>query len=311
MKIFISWSGNDSLKIAKILRDWIPNVIQAVKPYVSAEDIDKGTRWAADISKELDDSLYGIICLTKNNISAPWINFEAGALSKKVDKSKLSPFLFKIKPSEVTGPILQFQHTRSDDKEDILKLLSSINKQGDFLTSERLVNSFEQWWPTLDSELSKIVEPEAETKEATKPSKGSSNIEIQNLSHIVESLLDISRTNHQLLRSPEVLLPEDYVRKVLGGNSTRDMPLDNVASDLVESLDNLSRLRRRMLRGQIDERNINNYLEELESIIDGFSKPVGYMNRRFLALDTSMARPIRVRRSQLNLIDEINDDNGS
>ncbi|HFD0314890.1 hypothetical protein PTR28_06240 [Serratia marcescens] len=255
--------------------------------------------------------MYGVICLTKNNISAPWINFEAGALSKKVDKSKLSPFLFKIKPSEVTGPILQFQHTRSDDKEDILKLLSSINKQGDFLTSERLVNSFEQWWPTLDSELSKIVEPETETKEATKPSKGSSNIEIQNLSHIVESLLDISRTNHQLLRNPEVLLPEDYVRKVLGRNSTRDMPLDNVTSDLVESLDNLSRLKRRMLRGQIDERNINNYLEELESIIDGFSKPVGYMNRRFLALDTSTARPIRVRRSQLNLIDEINDDNGS
>jgi hypothetical protein len=309
MKIFISWSGTDSLQIAKILRDWIPNVIQAVKPYVSAEDIDKGTRWAADISKELDDSLYGIICLTKNNISAPWINFEAGALSKKVDKSKLSPFLFKIKPSEVTGPILQFQHTRSDDKEDILKLLSSINKQGDFLTSERLANSFEQWWPTLSSELSKIEEPETETKEATKASKGSSNIEIQNISHIVESLLDLSRTNHQLLRNPEVLLPEDYVRKVLGTDTVRDLHLDNVTSDLVESFDNLSRLRRRMLRGQVDERNINTYLEDLESIIDGFSKPVEYMNRKFLALDTSTARPNRARRRQLNLIDEFNDNN--
>lgn len=65
MKIFISWSGQDSLEIAKVLRDWIPNVIQVAEPYVSAEDIDKGTRWATDISKELDDSSYGIICLTK------------------------------------------------------------------------------------------------------------------------------------------------------------------------------------------------------------------------------------------------------
>ncbi|HBA9440845.1 TPA: TIR domain-containing protein, partial [Escherichia coli] len=147
MKIFISWSGQDSLEIAKVLRDWIPNVIQVAEPYVSAEDIDKGTRWATDISKELDDSSYGIICLTKNNINAPWINFEAGALGKKVDKSRVSPFLFKIKPSEITGPILQFQYTRSDDKNDILKLMLSINNQAGFLTEERLTKAFEQWWP--------------------------------------------------------------------------------------------------------------------------------------------------------------------
>lgn len=309
MKIFISWSGADSLQIAKILRDWIPNVIQAVKPYVSAEDIDKGTRWAADISKELDDSSYGIICLTKNNISAPWINFEAGALSKKVDKSKLSPFLFKIKPSEITGPILQFQHTRSDDKEDILKLLSSINKQGEFLTSERLISSFEQWWPALSLELSKIVEPEIETKEPVKASKGGSNAEIQNLSQIVESLLDISRTNHQLLRNPEVLLPEDYVRKVLGRKIGRDLDLDSITSDLVESLDNLSRLRRRMLRGRIDEMHINNCLEELESIIDGFSKPINYMNRNFTVLESSTPRQLRTRRRPISIIDDVSGEN--
>ncbi|HDS5427180.1 TPA: toll/interleukin-1 receptor domain-containing protein, partial [Klebsiella pneumoniae] len=279
MKIFISWSGPESLKIAKILRDWIPNVIQAVKPYVSAEDIDKGTRWAADISKELDDSLYGIICLTKGNISAPWINFEAGALSKKVDKSKVSPFLFKIKPSEVTGPILQFQHTRSDDKEDILKLVSSINKQGEFLTEERLNSSFEQWWPKLEADLSGVIDSEAESKEPAKQNKHTSNAEIQNLSQIVESLLDISRTNHQLLRNPEVLLPEEYVKKILGKTTNQEVVMTNVTNDLVDSLSHLSRLRRIILRSSKDEAAINHYLEELESIIDSLSKPVDYMQK--------------------------------
>jgi len=53
VKIFISWSGSLSRRVAEILRDWLPNVLQAVEPYVSSEDIDKGARWSVDISNEL------------------------------------------------------------------------------------------------------------------------------------------------------------------------------------------------------------------------------------------------------------------
>jgi len=111
MKIFLSWSGPKSQGVAIALRDWLPSVIQSVQPYVSSEDIDKGARWSTDIAKELEDSTFGILCVTKENIEAPWLLFEAGALSRWMDKSFVCPLIFDLKRAEVKGPILQFQST--------------------------------------------------------------------------------------------------------------------------------------------------------------------------------------------------------
>jgi hypothetical protein len=127
MKVFLSWSGELSHKIAIELREWLPFVIQSVEPYVSSEDIDKGTRWSIDIAKELENSSFGILCVTPQNLDAPWLNFEAGALSKAFNTASVSPFLFGLKPSDLKkSPLLQFQSTLYD-KKDFLKLIYSIN----------------------------------------------------------------------------------------------------------------------------------------------------------------------------------------
>ncbi len=130
MKVFISWSGNKSHRVALVFREWLPSVIQSVVPYVSSEDIDKGARWSTDIAKELEDSTFGILCVTKDNLNAPWLSFEAGALSKTMDKSFVSPFLFDIKRAEVNGPILQFQSTIFE-KEDIKSSCRQLTKHAE------------------------------------------------------------------------------------------------------------------------------------------------------------------------------------
>ena len=43
--VFISWSGPRSKSAADALKDWLPLVVPTASPWVSATDIDKGTRW--------------------------------------------------------------------------------------------------------------------------------------------------------------------------------------------------------------------------------------------------------------------------
>ena len=159
MKVFISWSGELSKEIAEILRQWIPGVIQAVKPYYSPDDITKGTRWNSEISKELDLSKIGIICLTKENIESPWIMFEAGALSKNLEKSKVCPLLFGIEPSDIKGPLVQFQAAKFSKKE-IKKVIKMMNDEldGSNLATDVLDNVFEMWWPKLEEQITKALE---------------------------------------------------------------------------------------------------------------------------------------------------------
>ncbi len=118
MKVFISWSGKNSAELAKVLHDWLPNVIQAVKPFFSTDDIEKGVRGNTSMAKELEDSGIGILCLTSENLESPWIMFEAGALSKKLDASRVCPILFGgVETTDLKGPLVQFQAAKFSEDE--------------------------------------------------------------------------------------------------------------------------------------------------------------------------------------------------
>ena len=208
MKVFLSWSGHKSHQVALVLRDWLPSVIQSLTPYVSSEDIDKGARWSTDIAKELEDSTFGILCVTKDNLEAPWLLFEAGALSKMMDKSSVCPFIFDLKRAEVKGRILQFQSTIFD-KDDVKKLLLTLNKAcGDAgLKEELLSKTFDVWWPNLEESL-EAIKGEPSEEEKTSTDKNFRN-------EMLEEILELSRTNQKLLRSPEVLFPPEYIEFII------------------------------------------------------------------------------------------------
>jgi len=55
MKVFLSWSGVKSKKVAIAFGTFIKNVIQVVDPWISS-DIEKGSRWNQEISEKLEET---------------------------------------------------------------------------------------------------------------------------------------------------------------------------------------------------------------------------------------------------------------
>jgi hypothetical protein len=214
MQIFISWSGLYSQDVAIGLKEWIPTVIQAVEPYVSSEDIQKGSRWFPEISNMLENINFCIVCLTPFNLNEPWILFEAGALSKSLDQARVAPVLIGVPISEVKGPLSQFQATTTE-KDDIKKLIKTINSLlGDKKLDEPLLDrSFERWWPDLDKTLneakSNITEHKKEAPEKTK----------RNVPDMLEEILELTRgISRQVgrFRSAPIFRPRGIAGNLLG-----------------------------------------------------------------------------------------------
>jgi len=157
-KVFISWSGDLSNKLADAVRQWLPGVLQFVKPYFTPSDIEKGTKWASNIAGELESADIGIICLTKENLAKPWILFESGALSKNLESSRVCTLLFGIDSTDLKGPLTTFQTTKFE-KSDFKKLVKSINNTGgDSKLEENVLDQvFDMWWDKLETQINDII----------------------------------------------------------------------------------------------------------------------------------------------------------
>ena len=126
MKVFISWSGNDSRQAAELLKRWLPNVIQEVEAWLSTHDIGKGEKWFSNLSETLSKIEFGVLVVTKTNYKAPWIIYEAGALSKTV-QSRVIPILCDMNILHIANtPLSQFNCALAN-KHEFWAVIAAIN----------------------------------------------------------------------------------------------------------------------------------------------------------------------------------------
>ena len=185
MKVFISWSGNLSKQIASVLKDWIENVLQGTEAWISADDIDKGSIWFGDISNQFTETSVGILCLTRENVVAPWVLFEAGALSKGLTKSRVCPLLVNLSHTDLKPPLSHFNATLPN-REDMLKLTRTINAQNQKqpLGDDRLEKAFQIWWAEFETKFNAILKNYKPAKEHHKRSQ----------EDVLEEILEITRS---------------------------------------------------------------------------------------------------------------------
>jgi hypothetical protein len=120
LKVFISWSGDLAKEVATLLHGLLPVIFDGVMPWMSDQDIEAGSRGLEEIARELDGTSFGIIVVTNENQGSQWLNFEAGALSKRIDdegRVRVVPLLVDLESgAELTGPMTQFQWKLLDQR---------------------------------------------------------------------------------------------------------------------------------------------------------------------------------------------------
>lgn len=203
MNLFLSWSGQLSQQISTILYKFIPCMLQGVNIFMSDHDLESGSRWSIELAKELDESNFGIICLTHENMNNPWILFEAGALTKHIDGRVCCLLLDKLKPTDIVGPLAQFQNRLFNNK-DFLSLMKDVNESSkNPIPINQLTMIFDQWWPNLDEEI-RLAYESMPKRLKQKPQRNPNELleeilrSIRNLERSVGDELDIKYKNQEV-----------------------------------------------------------------------------------------------------------------
>lgn len=137
-KIFISWAGPRSKEIAKAVKWILEEFIfkgTELKCFVSDLDITSGSDWWLKIKGELKTCKIGIICVTKENIKAPWVYFEAGAMIAR--DIPTTPILINCSLSHLaSSPLSGKQAIDFYDQQKFIKMICDINENMKLLKME-------------------------------------------------------------------------------------------------------------------------------------------------------------------------------
>lgn len=124
-QVFISWSGSLSRKIAEYLHSDFFNYAN-LKPWISSHDVNAGNPWFEETSDALNNSSYGVVCLTPGVSKKPWINFEIGWLYSKLNNCKIITF-----GEEIDNPLACLQRRNGYKKEIWYELLRTMIPEED------------------------------------------------------------------------------------------------------------------------------------------------------------------------------------
>lgn len=180
--VFLSWSGERARHVANTLSDHIEDLLN-VDTFVSP-NIEKGEEWNNAIHSALRRCDAGIIILTKENSTAPWLLYEAGAIkTARPEPSRTKTLFVGRRPIDYKGPLQSFMGTTTD-RDDFFQLVESLNVSCEVQTTpQSLTRRFEALWPKISQSF----------EEACQLSIPSSPLPQRSASEMTEEILEIVR----------------------------------------------------------------------------------------------------------------------
>ena len=137
MNLFICWSGRRGKSVAEQMAAWLQSVFgDRVVPKVSV-GIDKGVAWRDELMAFVSESAAGLLCITREALGSPWVNYEAGMLSRSLGPAgasaasgagRIYTLLLGVSASELSGPLAAFQSSDASDERDVRRLVDSLGR---------------------------------------------------------------------------------------------------------------------------------------------------------------------------------------
>ena len=143
-------------------------MIQGLDVFMSKHDLESGTRWSDALARQLEGSNFGILCLTPENLTKPWLLYEAGALTKQLGGRACGVLLDAMSPTQDSGPLAQFQNRQFNETE-IKQLVKDINISLEpSLEDDQIDLIFSKWWPDLQRDYQAAMKIPVDTQVAPK-----------------------------------------------------------------------------------------------------------------------------------------------
>lgn len=168
--VFISFSQRLTHDVAKVIEEVITSIYPKsksnVEVFLSSKKIKAGT-FKGQILNAMRNAKFAISVLSSENKNAPWLMYEAGALSLAVEQNggHLMPYLFCRHGSDREATIedlqyVQYQRDHEDNQEQFKKLIENLN---DSLSNQnkvnglKIANAIDDAWPDISKRLDNIA----------------------------------------------------------------------------------------------------------------------------------------------------------
>ena len=168
--IFISFSKRVTQDAAQV----IVEIIQSIYPksssnvavFLSSQEIKAGA-FKGQILEAMKNAKFAISILTPENFNAPWLMYEAGALSLAVERNggHLMPYLFCRHGSKREDAIVDFQYVEyqinhKDNQEQLVRLLINLNEslsESNWVDELKIRSKIDSLWDSVSQRLDRIA----------------------------------------------------------------------------------------------------------------------------------------------------------